>query len=190
MKATSALVLSVVLGVVAVEAQEQAAVRPMDAGAAEACEHGRASSPAFRVLLGMFDPARVVVHVVSGEVPVFGTTGATRLVGAAGGWRYLRITLDPNLPLDERTAVLGHELQHAREIAGTSAATQRQVRQLYERIGRPVNGATDAFETTDAVDAGARVWRDLRTAAARTRALARAAKMGHEAAAPAAVRAQ
>ena len=183
MKATCALVLVVSLGIVDAAAQEgPAAVRAMDAGAVEACAHGRASSASFRALVESFDPEHVVVHVETGEVHIFGTAGATRLVGTAGHWRYVRITVDPDLPLDERTAVIAHELQHAREIADASAATQTQVRQLFERIGRPVQGVVDTYETADAIAAGARVWRELRTTAARTRAVARAAKTAHEAA--------
>jgi hypothetical protein len=184
MKATCALVLAVSLGIVNVAAQDApSAVRAMDPGAVDACAHGRASSASFRALVASFDPERVVVHVETGVVRIFGTAGATRLVGTAGHWRYVRITVDPDLPLDARTAVIAHELQHAREIADAAAVTQAQVRQLYERIGRPVQGAVDTYETTDAISAGTRVWRELRTSAARTRAMARAAKAAPEAAA-------
>lgn len=168
MKATCALVLVVCLGVAELSAQE--AVRPMDAAARQACDYGREASPSFRALLSAFDPGQVVVHVVSGEIPLFGTAGTTRLVGAVGRWRYVRITVDPDLPLDQRTAVVAHELQHAREIAATTAVTQHQVRRLYERIGQPVHGSLDTFETRDAVTIGTRVWRELQTAVARTRA--------------------
>lgn len=167
MKATCVFVLIVSFAVTGLHAEPQEAVRAMDAQSVAACEHGRSASPSFRALVDAFDPERVVVHVVSGETRVFGTAGSTRLAGRAGAWRYLRITLDPDLPLDERTAVLGHELQHAREIVAASAATQGEVLKLYERIGRPVLGARNTFETLDAVSAGTRVWRELRTAPAR-----------------------
>lgn len=183
MKATCALVMVVSLGIVPAGAQEApSAVRAMDAGAVEACAHGRASSASFRALVESFDPEHVVVHVETGTVRTFGTAGATRLVGAAGPWRYVRITVDPDLPLDARTAVIAHELQHAREIADATAVTQAQVRELFERIGRPVPGAVDTYETADAATTGMRVWRELRATAARTRAMARAAKTASEAA--------
>ena len=80
MKATCALVLVVSLGIVDAAAQEgPAAVRAMDAGAVEACAHGRAASASFRALVESFDPEHVVVHVETGVVRVFGTAGATRL---------------------------------------------------------------------------------------------------------------
>lgn len=176
MKATCALVLVVSLGIVAADARQVPAVRAMDPGAVEACDRGRVTSASFRALVDAFDPERVVVLIETGVVRTFGTAGATRLVGTAGRWRYVRITVDPDLPLDQRAAVIAHELQHAREIADAAAATQSEVRQLYERIGRPVHGAVDTYETTEAIAAGVRVWQELRTAAARTRALARTAK--------------
>lgn len=173
MKATCVLVLFVTFAVPDLRAEPQDAVRAMDAPAVAACDHGRNVSASFRALVDGFDPEHVVVHVVSGDTRVFGTAGATRLAGRAGAWRYLRITLDPDLPLDERTAVLGHELQHAREIVAAAAATQGEVLKLYERIGRPVPGARNTFETLDAVSAGTRVWRELRSAPARRTATAR-----------------
>jgi hypothetical protein len=81
-----------------------------------------------------------------------------------GGWRYVRVVLRSHLSLEERASVLGHELQHVLEIAQSSAWTQKDVRALYDEIGRPVPGVHDAFETVEASDAGLRVLRELRTA--------------------------
>jgi hypothetical protein len=50
------------------------------------------------------------------------------------------------------------------EIAQSSAWTQKDVRALYDDIGRPVPGMRDAFETLEASDAGLRVLRELRSA--------------------------
>ena len=66
--------------------------------------------------------------------------------------------------LEERASVLGHQLQHVLEIAQSSAWTQKDVRALYDDIGRPVPGVHDAFETVEASNAGLRVLRDLRSA--------------------------
>lgn len=164
MKATCVLVLFVSLQAASTAAQSLGSVRAMDPGAEAALAFGRESSPSFRTLTEAFDADHVVVHVTCGDTRVFGTTGATRLASAVGAWRYVRIVIDPRLRLDERTAVLGHELQHAREIADAGVATQADVRGLYERIGRLVPGYHDAYETAAAADAGSRVWRELRSA--------------------------
>jgi hypothetical protein len=170
MKATCALVLFVSLQAAPAAAQALGSVRAMDPDADAALAFGRESSMSFRRLADAFDDERVVVHVVCGETRVFGTTGATRLASTVGAWRYVRIVIDPRLRIEERTAVLGHELQHAREIVEAGVTTQDAVRVLYERIGRPVPGYHDAYETSAAADAGNRVWRELRQGAGAGRA--------------------
>lgn len=149
-------------------------IRPMDAAAEDALARGLAGSAAFRALVDGFAGARAVVHVVVGETRVFATTGATQFAASANGWTFLRIVLDERLRDDERTSVLAHELQHARELLDGHVRSPQDVRRLYERIGRPVASACDAFETAAAADTGARVWRELRDRAARSR-VARAA---------------
>lgn len=139
-------------------------VRAMDPQAADALALGLTLSPAFRALVEGMDAWRAVVHVVVGQTRVFATTGATQLASTANGWTFVRIVLDERLRLDERTSVLAHELQHARELLDAGVQSQQDVRQLYERIGRPVPGTWDAFETAAAAEAGVRVWRELRDA--------------------------
>lgn len=187
MKATCALVLFVSLSVAPLAAQTLGSVRALDPEAEAALAFGRESSASFRVLTEALDGARVVVHVVCGDTRVFGTTGSTRLASTVGAWRYVRIVVDPRLRLDERTAVLGHELQHAREIVDAGVTTQDDVRGLYERIGRPVSGYHDAYETSAAADAGSRVWRELRqgAGASRTAAPSRTARSSLSASTPA-----
>lgn len=157
---------------VAVAAEPADVIRPMDAAAAAALARGIDLSPAFRAQVEGFAGARAVVHVVVGETRVFATTGATQFATVAGSWTFLRIVLDGRLRDDERTSVLAHELMHARELLDAGVRSQEDVRRLYERIGRPVPSACDAFETAAAADAGARVWRELRRAADEARLVA------------------
>ena len=139
-------------------------VRAMDPGAADALALGLTLSPVFRALVEGMGAWRAVVHVVVGQTRVFATTGATHLASTANGWTFVRIVFDERLRLDERTSVLAHELQHARELLDAGVQSQEDVRQLYQRIGRPVAGACDAYETAEAADVGTRVWRELRHA--------------------------
>jgi len=159
-----------------VAAQNMGAVRALDPPCAEALDYGHDGSEAFRDLVAEIDTFRVIVHVTTGDTVFFGMAGTTRLAGVVGGWRYLRVVLRSHLSLEERASVLGHELQHVREIAQSSASTQQEVRALYDDIGRSVAGVHDAFETVEASDAGLRVLRELRSAgklARRQAALAR-----------------
>lgn len=150
-------------------AQEMGAVRTLDPSAAEALACGQRHSQMFRDLVAEIDATSVIVHVVTGDIALFGTAGTTRLAGVVGGWRYLRVVLRTHLPLAERASVLAHELHHVLEIARSWAVTQRDVRALYDDIGRPVPGGHDAFETADALEVGMRVWRDVRSAGRQAR---------------------
>ena len=47
--------------------------------------------------------------------------GTTRFMTSAGGYRYVRISLLRGLEATERAAILGHELQHACELADSTA---------------------------------------------------------------------
>ena len=65
-----------------------------------------------------------------------GPAGDTQFVAAAGAQRYVRIYLDARLPDDQAVAILGHELQHASEIAEHSwVVDQETLGMLYARIG-------------------------------------------------------
>jgi hypothetical protein len=66
-----------------------------------------------------------------------------------GGYRYLRITIDAELPRRTRSIILAHELRHACEIAVSAADTQAGVRELFERVG---HRAGSYFETQAARD--------------------------------------
>jgi hypothetical protein len=147
-----------------VAAQNLSAVRALDEPSVEALAYGHDGSEAFRELVADIDALGVIVHVAIGDTVYFGTAGTTRLAGVFGGWRYLRVVLRSHLSLEQRASVLGHELQHVLEIARSSALTQQDVRALYDDIGQPVAGAFDAFETTEASEAGVRVMRELRSA--------------------------
>ncbi len=165
MKSTCVLVAALVVGAaVAVAAQPLRAVRPLDDASSEALASGQRHSAAFRALVEDVEATGVIVHVATGDLERFGAAGTTRLVGVAEGQRYLRVMLRPRLALAERASVLAHELQHVREIAQAGATTQDGVRRVFARVGHPVAGVINTFETDAVVDAGLRVWRELYTA--------------------------
>lgn len=101
----------------------------------------------------------VVVYVRI--APMDDGTARTVLLNSAGPVRYLLTTIDINQGPDALVEMLGHELQHAVEIADA-----RQVRDeaglvaLYRRIGLH-RGATNRFETALAREMGRRARRDL-----------------------------
>lgn len=185
MKATFLSVVLLIVSTAAVPAARGAAaadgeerppaVRRLDAAAGAAYALGASASPSFRALVAALETHHVVVHVVTGRPRIFGAVGATRLVGLAGGRLYLRVDLDARVALDERAAVLAHELRHALEIAEAAASTQDEMRRLYERIGRHSGGTLYAYETAAAEAEGVQVLREIRAfVAAQTLRAARA----------------
>ena len=89
--------------------------------------------------------------------------GTTRFMTSAGGYRYVRISLLRGLEATERAAILGHELQHACELADSTANDLEAVRRLYEGLGHRVNRSEELYETPAALLAGQRVWMEIRS---------------------------
>ena len=81
--------------------------------------------------------------------------------------RYLRISLDRRYAGTQRLAVLGHELQHAVEIADApSVADNEGVAALYQSIGfRSDNGRHDCYDSRLAIETGRQVQREILSAA-------------------------
>ena len=81
-------------------------------------------------------------------------------------------------PADRRAAALGHELQHAVEIADAAwVVDHASFAALYRDIGYESGGDLHAncFETPEAIRLGARVLAEFRAAAGNARREARAA---------------
>jgi len=150
-------------------AEENPHVRTLDPSVARAYEAGYRDSPTFRALVAALQDSEVIVHVVSNIALPSGVSGTTRLVGSIGGSRYLRIDLASSLTYRARVAVLGHELQHACEIARSGAASSRAVDALFRSIGKASPVAPDGFETLEAETAGRLVLAELFAGRSRAR---------------------
>ena len=81
--------------------------------------------------------------------------------GSGGRFRYLRISLNPANTRRQMITMIGHELQHAVEIAGEpTVRSKRDLEKYYERIG--IGGrAGDTWDTEAARHAGRRVDREV-----------------------------
>jgi hypothetical protein len=155
-------------GVSAAHAQD-AHVRGLDPFAAGALERGQRRSPRFRELVQELNLSDVIVHVVTSAGFTSGVAGTTRFVARIGGTRYLRVDLASTLTFDLQVIILAHELQHACEVARSSASSSGSVRALYQDIGKRVSGFTDVFETNNAVRTGDEVRNELRRGRGRLR---------------------
>jgi hypothetical protein len=117
-------------------------------------------SSTLQALVDRLDQSDVIVYV---EHAVLDSSlrARTRLVGARGGWRYVRVQIDCRQNLTSQVAFLGHELQHAVEIAdATTTVDEPSLLQLYRKIGFALYGDESKFETDGAVDTGRQVQRE------------------------------
>jgi hypothetical protein len=139
-------------------------VRPLDPSVGDLLAYGDAASSTIRALIAALDRSDVIVHIERVSRPGDGLAGSTRFVTRAGGYRYIRITLFGHWSTRQTLALLGHELQHALEIAtATWVVDQDTCLELFHAIGRrSCNQRRLCYETDAAIEAGAQVMRDLR----------------------------
>jgi hypothetical protein len=109
------------------------------------------------------DRSDVVVYVVCGRLPPQ-LSGQLTFVSTAGGRRYVLVRLRWDQGQHARIATLGHELQHALEIAEhpeiVDAVTMARA---FRRFGfERMTQRGESFDSAAAVEAGERVWKDVR----------------------------
>src|SRR5262245_23353437 len=123
--------------------------RPVDAIATETFDLAIGRSATVRSLVATLEASNVVVHIQSSRDLPDGIGGTTRFVASRSGYRYLRITIGAQLPLALRAAVLGHELQHACEVASSPASDTDSLRELFGRVGHRIG---EYYETRAAIN--------------------------------------
>jgi hypothetical protein len=137
-------------------------VRTRDARIASALFEGVRRSPTFADLVATLDRSNVITYVELSHTLPSQTEGRLMLLSRGGSPRYVRIQVRATLSPDHMIALLGHELQHAVEIAGAPGVhDDASMRTFYQRIGV---GRTDVhgFDTDAARLAGETVRRELR----------------------------
>jgi hypothetical protein len=132
---------------------------------------GASVSPTLRRLLDRLESSDVVVYLMFDRTMAPGTAGRISLITTVPGRRYLRISIDRRNLGCQRLAILGHELQHAVEIADAAAATDQEgMASLYRSIGfRSDTGCSGCFDSRLAVETGQQVQREALAAARETR---------------------
>jgi hypothetical protein len=138
-------------------------IRPGDARAALILRLGLERSAILRQLVDEIEGGRVIVYVVlNGDMPDR-LAGSLNFAGEAGRYRYLRVSLNADLPADQIVASLAHELQHVREVmAAPEVRDDASLRSLYRRIGQESHVAGKlGWETNEARAIGVDVRREL-----------------------------
>lgn len=133
-------------------------VRPLSRLSAAVLSEATERSPIVRQLVEALERTDVVVYLAdswsasTGEAPGFLT-----FVSAAAGVRYLMVRMDYwRLSYLERVSLLGHELEHALEVAAApEVRDDESLAALYRRIGWEL--AKGRFESASARAMGKRV---------------------------------
>jgi len=92
-------------------------LRPLTSLATEFVSRGLDGSPTFRSLVERIERSDVIVYVELVHRKPGAPDGATRLVNASRYFRFLYVSINCELDSWAIVAMLGHELQHAVEIA-------------------------------------------------------------------------
>lgn len=150
-------------------------IRALDSGINALLERGLARSPTFRRLYELLGESDLIVHLERGAQPWLGA-GFNQFVAEVAERRFLRITLNVAQIDDDAVALLGHELQHAVELASEpDVADLAAYERLYRRIGyRSCTRELRCFDTAAAVAAGRAVRMELRQGTRLQASLARA----------------
>ena len=151
-------------------------VRPTSLAGRELIQTGMAQSATFRRLVHRIEASDVIVYVQLEPGLPTGVGGVLEFMAAGGDVRFLRISLGRQFQRPILVALLGHELQHAVEVAeapGVRSATQLEA--LYRSIGHPVG--RHRYDSVAARFAGQTV-RDELTGRADNARVAR--KAGHD----------
>lgn len=136
-------------------------VRVTDARLRSLLAEGLNRSRTFEALVTALNRSDVIVYIESVMVLPKGTMGRLAMMPPAGGFRYLRVQIRAELSRREAIALIGHELQHAMEIAmATDVRDASSMIRLYERIGHASAGE-HSYDTEAAQDTGRIVRREL-----------------------------
>jgi hypothetical protein len=97
--------------------------------------------------------------------PRRGIAGFVTFLASNAGWRYIQIKIARSLPRGVQVAILGHELQHAVEIADAAeVVSEASLAAFYGRIGSEHRaGGCRLFDTRAAIDVQQQVFREWRT---------------------------
>ena len=128
-------------------------VRSTDPRVLEWLRIGAAESPTFRSLLNLIGESDLIVHVQA--VDRLATAGQTYFVTAAASVRYVRIEVMLRGNVNEMIALIGHELQHAVEIAQEPRIRDRQALSLFYK-----GMSGNSMSTTEYDSVAARVIED------------------------------
>jgi len=136
-------------------------VRATDPRVKHYLAEGFERSVTFARLLTTLNATDVIVYVERVMTLPHDTMGRLTIVPVATAARYLRIQIRADLSTAEAIALIGHEMQHALEVADAPLVRDSGgLIALYERIGHS-SGGEHVYDTEAAQNTGRQVRREL-----------------------------
>jgi hypothetical protein len=143
-------------------------VRPADARSAAIVLEGLRRSETFRAIVEALEQHDVIVYVQIQQALKGRLAGALTWLCATQRFRYVRVGLSPGLISEVAISTLGHELQHALEIASQpSVVDVKSLTAHYRQIGISMHFHDNGWDTEAARQIGDEVRRDLAATSAR-----------------------
>ena len=140
-------------------------VRAIDGLMLQRLHDGFRRSHTFRQIVLALEQSNVIVYVTRGVCDSGRIAGCLlRFVEVAGNDRYLRVVVSGVLSEDRVISTVGHELQHAREVADAGLVTDSaSMLALFRRTGlRECRGVLgECYETKAAIDAQDAILKEL-----------------------------
>jgi hypothetical protein len=141
-------------------------VRAVDRRASAALADGLRRSPTFAGLITTINRSDVMVYIETVHGMPEAISGRLSLATEGNRFRYVRIQVASRLFPEELISVIGHELQHAVELAEhPHVQSEAAFIDLYRRIGAGTSNML-RFDTEAAVRIGAQVLKELRQSSA------------------------
>jgi hypothetical protein len=137
----------------AAAANPLAHVRALQKDANQVIAEGMEGSATFRRLVNRLERSNVIVYVDLRPDMRDSIGGSLRFLGRSATHRFLRVQINRADSKIWRVALLGHELQHAVEVADAEdVMSAEDLRGLYRRIG--VRMGVDAYDSVAARETG------------------------------------
>ena len=135
-------------------------VRTTDPSVRALLARGFRRSSTFASLIARLQQSDVIVYIEQLPRLPGGLEGRMMMLPRAHAFRYVRIQIIPLGTLEDSIALLGHELQHAIEVADSpDVGDQDTLARLYQRIG--LRGGPHVYDTLAAQDIGRAVLKEL-----------------------------
>jgi hypothetical protein len=141
-------------------------LRPLDKASGALLADAQQKSATVRELVDKLDAGNVVVYLNVAPLNRYTPESGLRYVSTTKYQRFVLVTIAEDATAARRIELLGHELQHAIEVAGTPWVTSDSLLQsMMTMVGWRDSTRARGYETTAAEVTERQVRRDLRAAA-------------------------